>query len=54
MELLNAQRTADDTYLDYLDALATYARAKAQIQISVGERPDLEADFKVFHGPNKE
>lgn len=45
LELLNAQRTADDTYLDYLDALATYARAKAQIQISIGERPDLEAGF---------
>lgn len=45
LELLNAQRTADDTYLDYLDALATYARAKAQIQVSIGERPDLETGF---------
>lgn len=42
LELLNAQRTADDTYLAYLDALATYARAKGLLQISIGENPDLE------------
>lgn len=45
LELLNAQRTADDTYLAYLDALATYARAKGQLQISIGENPDLEDGF---------
>lgn len=45
LELLNAQRTADDTYLGYLDALASYARAKGQLQISLGETPDLEGGF---------
>lgn len=45
LELLNAQRTADDTYLDYLDALASYAKAKTVIQTSIGERPDLDGGF---------
>jgi len=41
LELLNAQRTADDVYLGYLQALADLANATAKLQLSVGMRPDL-------------
>ena len=41
LELLNAQRTADDVYLGYLQALADLANATVKLQISVGMRPDL-------------
>jgi outer membrane protein, heavy metal efflux system len=41
LELLNAQRTADDVYLGYLQTLADLANATAKLQISVGMRPDL-------------
>lgn len=41
LELLNAQRTADDTYLGYLQTLADLANVMVKLQISVGMRPDL-------------
>ncbi len=41
LELLNAQRTADDVYLTYLQALADLANATVKLQLSVGMRPDL-------------
>lgn len=41
LELLNAQRTADDVYLGYLQAVADLAKATVKLQISTGTRPDL-------------
>lgn len=41
LELLNAQRTADDVYLGYFQAIADLANAKVKLQISAGMRPDL-------------
>jgi cobalt-zinc-cadmium efflux system outer membrane protein len=41
LELLNAQRTADEVYLDYLQALADLANTTVKLQISSGMRPDL-------------
>ncbi len=41
LELLNAQRTADDVYLGYLQALADLANTTVKLQISAGLRPDL-------------
>ena len=41
LELLDAQRTADDVYLSYLQALAGLANATAQLQLSVGMQPEL-------------
>ncbi|MBI4767153.1 MAG: TolC family protein [Deltaproteobacteria bacterium] len=41
IELLNAQRTADGVYLDYLQAIADLANTAVKLQISVGMRPDL-------------
>ncbi len=41
LELLNAQRTADDVYLGYLQALADLANATVKLQLSAGMRPDL-------------
>jgi cobalt-zinc-cadmium efflux system outer membrane protein len=41
LELLNAQRTADDIYLGYLQALANLANTTVKLQQSVGMRPSL-------------
>ncbi|MFI5399170.1 MAG: TolC family protein [Candidatus Binatia bacterium] len=41
LDLLNAQRTADDVYLSYLQALADLANATVKLQLSAGMRPDL-------------
>lgn len=41
LELLNAQRDADDTYLAYLQANADLATATVQLQLSLGLRPTL-------------
>jgi len=41
LELLNAQRTADDVYLSYLQTLADLANSTVRLQISAGMRPDL-------------
>lgn len=41
LELLNAQRTADDVYLGYLDAQAAYGNALVRLQLSAGQRPSL-------------
>jgi cobalt-zinc-cadmium efflux system outer membrane protein len=41
LELLNAQRTADDVYLGYFQAIADLANAKVKLQISAGMQPDL-------------
>lgn len=41
LQLLNAQRTADDVYLSYLQALADLASATVKLQLSAGMRPDL-------------
>jgi cobalt-zinc-cadmium efflux system outer membrane protein len=41
LELLNAQRTADDVYIGYLQTLADLANATVKLQMSVGMRPDL-------------
>jgi cobalt-zinc-cadmium efflux system outer membrane protein len=41
LELLNAQRTADDVYLGYYQAIADLANATVKLQISAGLRPDL-------------
>ena len=41
LELLNAQRTADDVYLGYLQTLSDLANATVKLQVSVGMRPDL-------------
>lgn len=41
LELLDAQRTADDVYLSYLQALSDLASATVKLQLSVGMRPDL-------------
>jgi outer membrane protein, heavy metal efflux system len=41
LELLNAQRTADDVYLGYLQTLADLANATVKLQVSVGMKPDL-------------
>ncbi|MBI5585286.1 MAG: TolC family protein [Deltaproteobacteria bacterium] len=41
LELLNAQRTADETYLGYLQAVADLANATVKLQISAGMGPDL-------------
>lgn len=41
LDLLNAQRTSDDLYLGYLQALADLANATVKLQLSTGMRPDL-------------
>ncbi|MGA3209187.1 MAG: hypothetical protein ABSE05_15370 [Syntrophales bacterium] len=41
MNLLNTQRTADDVYLGYLQALAEIANATVKLQLSAGMRSDL-------------
>ncbi|WP_183031114.1 TolC family protein [Cupriavidus sp. UME77] len=41
LELLDAQRTADETYLDYLQAQADLAGATVELQLSTGLRPAL-------------
>ncbi|UJB65662.1 TolC family protein [Acidovorax sp. YS12] len=41
LELLVAQRSADDAYLAYLQARADLATATVQLQLSVGQRPAL-------------
>ncbi len=41
VELLNAQRSADDVYLSYLQAVADMANARASLQLSAGMRPEL-------------
>jgi cobalt-zinc-cadmium efflux system outer membrane protein len=41
LELLNAQRSADDVYLAYLQAQADLANATVQLQLSLGRRPGL-------------
>ncbi len=41
LELLDAQRTADGTYLDYLQAQADLAAATVELQLSTGRRPSL-------------
>ncbi|MDF3888370.1 TolC family protein [Cupriavidus basilensis] len=41
LELLDAQRTADETYLDYLQAQADLAAATVELQRSTGLRPAL-------------
>ncbi|OWQ84413.1 hypothetical protein CDN99_24265 [Roseateles aquatilis] len=41
LELLSAQRAADDTYLAYLQARSDLASATVQLQLSVGGKPTL-------------
>lgn len=41
LELLNAQRTADEVHLAYLQALADRANARVRLQQSMGQRPEL-------------
>ena len=41
VEVLDAQRSADDTYSAYLQARADLAAAAVQLQLSIGERPSL-------------
>jgi len=41
LELLDAQRTADDVYLGYLQALADLENATVKLQLSAGIRPSL-------------
>jgi cobalt-zinc-cadmium efflux system outer membrane protein len=41
LELLDAQRTADETYLDYLQAQAELAGATVELQRSIGLKPAL-------------
>ncbi len=41
LEVLDAQRSADDTYQAYLQARADLAAAAVQLQLSIGERPSL-------------
>jgi len=41
LDLLEAQRTADDVYLSYLQALADLSNAIVKLQLSAGMRPDL-------------
>jgi cobalt-zinc-cadmium efflux system outer membrane protein len=41
LELLAAQRAADDTWLAYLQAQADFASAAVQLQLSIGQRPGL-------------
>jgi len=41
LELLNAQRTADDVYLGYRQAVADLSNAIVRLQLSTGVRPDL-------------
>ncbi|TWJ32553.1 TolC family protein [Geobacter argillaceus] len=41
LELLDAQRTADDVHLGYLQALADLANATVRLQLSAGMRPEL-------------
>lgn len=41
LELLSAQRSADDAYLAYLQAQADLATATVQLQLSVGQSPAL-------------
>ena len=41
LELLNSQRTADEVYLGYLQAIADLANTTVKLQISAGMRPDL-------------
>jgi cobalt-zinc-cadmium efflux system outer membrane protein len=41
LDLLEAQRTADDVYLSYLQTLADLANATVKLQLSAGMRPDL-------------
>ena len=41
LELLNAQRSADDVYLSYVQALADRANATVKLQLGTGERPEL-------------
>lgn len=42
LELLNAQRTADDVYAGYIDAQYAYGQALISLQTSVGLRPRLD------------
>ena len=41
LELLSAQRSADDAYLGYLQAEADLAKATVDLQLSIGQRPAL-------------
>ncbi|MGU3627101.1 TolC family protein [Comamonas sp. C24C] len=41
LELLSAQRSADEAYQDYLQAQADLATATVELQLSVGQRPSL-------------
>ncbi|MGD9756021.1 MAG: TolC family protein [Comamonas sp.] len=41
LELLSAQRSADDAYLGYLQANADLAKATVDLQLSIGQRPAL-------------
>ncbi|HTD04896.1 TolC family protein [Undibacterium sp.] len=41
LDLLNAQRTADDIYLAYLQAQANLANARIKLQQSAGKRPEI-------------
>ena len=41
VELLTVQRTADDIYLSYLQALADLANTTVRLQQSAGMRPNL-------------
>ncbi|WP_420992367.1 TolC family protein [Cupriavidus sp. 30B13] len=41
LALLDAQRTADETYLDYLQSRADLAGATVALQLATGERPSL-------------
>ena len=41
LELLAAQRSADDAYLAYLQSEADMATATVQLQLAIGEQPSL-------------
>ncbi|MFZ6649345.1 TolC family protein [Undibacterium sp. TJN25] len=41
LDLLNAQRTADDVYLAYLQALSNWANASVKLQQSTGKQPEI-------------
>lgn len=41
LELLSAQRSADDAYLAFLQAQADWAASAVQLQLSLGQRPAL-------------
>ncbi|GGC67854.1 TolC family protein [Undibacterium terreum] len=41
LDLLNAQRTADDIYMSYLQAQANLANAKVKLLQSAGKRPEI-------------